>query len=624
MSPRPPIFVSAVSRELKSARQLVANTLTFLGYEPVWQDIFGTEGGDLRAMLRQQIDQCKGVVQLVGQCYGAEPPIADNHYGRISYTQFEALYAREQGKKVWYLFIDETFPIETHDPEPAELRELQAAYRRRVQVDAHLFHSLTSREGLEAGVLKLRDDLTKLRRGAKQWAAGVAILLVVSVGLGFWLLRGQRETTQEMRETKKALTEVASEMAKLRQGLQEYPQVEAQVKQSKTEEDPAALQERVYKELSKKVGVDDKLLRNALPRLAENLQHAPEATNYERANAAYFKKDYPEAERLALLAADEAEKAAKPESAALALKLAGWCAEERVQYAVAMQHFRRAEKLTDSQRNPKEWALLEQEIADLLLDQGQYGEAEQALRRVLEVHTRLSTPEAFETLRARTSLASALEHLGKPAEAETQYRAVLKLATDVWGSEDWRTLTARGGLANTLSDQGKLAEAEAEYREVLALREKKLGSESRDTLMARHNLATILSQEDKYAEAEMEFRRVLKLREKVLGPEHPDTLMTRSNLGNLLAKQGKYREAESELREVIALKEKVLGPRHPETLSSCYNLALDLARAGKLREAMPFARRAVEGAREALGADHPSTKRYLILLNKLEKDGAGR
>ena len=110
---------------------------------------------------------------------------------------------------------------------------MQAAYRRRVQADAHLFHSLTSREALEAGVLKLRDDLTKLRRGVKQWALGVAILLMVSVALGFWLLHGQRETTQEMRETKKALTEMASEMAKLRQGLSEYPQVEAQVSNRK-------------------------------------------------------------------------------------------------------------------------------------------------------------------------------------------------------------------------------------------------------------------------------------------------------------------------------------------------------------------------------------------------------
>src|SRR3989442_12658297 len=125
MTPRPLIFISAVTRELKSARQLVANTLTFLGYQPVWQEIFGTESGDLRALLRQQIDQCKGLVQLVGQCYGAEAPAPDEAFGRVSYTQYEALYARQRGKKVWYLFIDERFPTERCDAEPEELRSLQ-------------------------------------------------------------------------------------------------------------------------------------------------------------------------------------------------------------------------------------------------------------------------------------------------------------------------------------------------------------------------------------------------------------------------------------------------------------------------------------------------------------------
>ena len=100
MSPRPTIFISSVSKELRSARQLVANTLTFLGYEPVWQDIFGTEGGDLRQMLRQQIDQCKGVVQLIGQAYGAEPPTPDEEFGRVSYTQYEALYADRKSTRL--------------------------------------------------------------------------------------------------------------------------------------------------------------------------------------------------------------------------------------------------------------------------------------------------------------------------------------------------------------------------------------------------------------------------------------------------------------------------------------------------------------------------------------------
>ena len=196
-----------MSKELRSARQLVANTLTFLGYEPVWQDIFGTEGGDLRQMLRQQIDQCKGVVQLVGQCYGAEPPAPDEEFGRVSYTQFEALYGRKRGKKVWYLFMDESFPIDTHEPEPEELRQLQAAYRNTLKADTHLFHPLASREALEAGVLKLRDDLTQLRRGAKRWAFAVAALLGLIAILVLWLVHSQSEA-------KKAVSGMSAQMAK--------------------------------------------------------------------------------------------------------------------------------------------------------------------------------------------------------------------------------------------------------------------------------------------------------------------------------------------------------------------------------------------------------------------------
>ena len=84
MSPRSAIFISAVSCELRSARQLVANTLTFFGYDPAWQDIFGTQEGDLCGVLRRRIDSCKGVVQLVGECYGAEPTAIDARFGRQS------------------------------------------------------------------------------------------------------------------------------------------------------------------------------------------------------------------------------------------------------------------------------------------------------------------------------------------------------------------------------------------------------------------------------------------------------------------------------------------------------------------------------------------------------------
>src|SRR5207249_1971477 len=47
MNSRPVIFISAVSRELRSTRDVVAKTLLTLGYEPKWQDIAPTETGDL-------------------------------------------------------------------------------------------------------------------------------------------------------------------------------------------------------------------------------------------------------------------------------------------------------------------------------------------------------------------------------------------------------------------------------------------------------------------------------------------------------------------------------------------------------------------------------------------------
>lgn len=371
MTPRPIIFISAVSKELKSARQSTANTLTFLGYQPIWQETFGTESGDLRAILRQQIDQCKGVVQLVGQRYGLEPPTPDKQFGRVSYTQYEALYARQRGNKVWYLLIDETFPIDAHEPEPEELHELQAAYRRRLQSDAHVFHPLTSSEALEASVLKLRDDLIGLRRGVKQWAVAVGILLLLIVGAVLWSLRGQGEARREISATKTEVVAMTDEVRKMRQAIGNYSQVESQMRQTEDRKESATLQERVYAELSREFGIDEKVLRENLPGMAEALKRAPNATALERANAAYVVRDYVEAERFALLAADDAQKAAVPnrKTSIQALKLAGIAAQMQARFARATTHFREAEKLTDQQQRPAEWAEVQRAIDYLKLDQ---------------------------------------------------------------------------------------------------------------------------------------------------------------------------------------------------------------------------------------------------------------
>lgn len=609
MASLPLIFISAVSRELRSGRQLAANTLTFLGYQPIWQDVFGTETGDLRGMLRQQIDQCKGVLQIVGKCYGAEPPAPDPEFGRVSYTQYEALYARKRGKKVWYLFIDETFPVDACEAEPEELRALQAAYRQRLQSDAHLFHPLTTREGLEASVLKLRGDLIRLRRGVKQWAAGVAILLLISVGLGLWLLYNQRETTKRVVEAQQAMVSMSQEMTRLREGILKYPRVEAEVRQSQTDDNPVAIQEKVYDALSKEVGVDPRVLQQKLPDVAISLQRAPDATTYERANAAYVANDFLEAERLALQSVEELEKAgaSKPGAIIQAWALAGLAAEKRVQFKTAMEYFRSAEKVTDRQRSATEWADIQHAIGDLLIERGAYRDAETTLQGATDARERALGPEHADTLRSRTRVAYAQYREGKYNDAIAGFRGILTLEERVFGPMHPDTLLARNGLAIALDNGGKSAEAEDEHRRILSIREKVLGPEHPDTLKTRNNIALSLDRQGKHAEAASEFQQVIDLKNKVLGPEHPDTLRSRSSFAYALDHQGKFAEAELNLRDVIRLEEKVLGPEHPDTLVSRLRLGKVVMSQGKFADAETDYRNLVTLEQKILGLEHPDT-----------------
>ncbi len=579
----------------------MANTLTFLGYQPVWQDIFGTEGGDLREMLRNQIDQCKGVVQLVGRCYGAEPPTPDKEFGRISYTQYEALYARQRGKKIWYLFIDEQFPTDTCDGEADELRDLQASYRRRLQSDTHVFHSLTTAEGLEASVLKLRDDLTQLRRSVKQWALGVAGLLFIIIGLVVWQLHGQAQMKAEMKE----------ELVKLRQGIMDYPQMEAQVRGANTDtaKNPAMMQEQIYAELGKQLGVDPKVLREKLPRFAEELRKTPNADTYERANASYVSGDYGEAERLALQAVADAGKAQPPIAKTLlaALELAGLSAHRAIQYDRAMQHFREAERLTDRGRDLEEWGALQHEIADLLVAQGKYSDAEKVFRSVIAARSDVLGPDKPDTLDSRHRLIYALTRQTKFAEAENESRQVLQAREKILGRENVDTVVSRYNLADTLVEQGKYAEAEALYREVIRAHEKLLGGEHPRTLAARLGLATVLGAQGKNAEAEPLYREIIKLDEKAFGAENPTTLNDRQNLATTLQADGKYPEAEAQYRDVIKIDTRLIGAEHPDTLICRNNLAEMLDDAGKYAEAERECREIIGPEQKVLGPDNRLT-----------------
>lgn len=206
----PAIFISAVTAEHKTTRQRIANVLTRLDFQPVWQDVFGTEQGDLRKMLQDKIDECEGLIHLAGHAYGAEPPTVDVNSGRVSYTQFEFLYARQCGKKTWLIFPgpactrDTAFeqldlPVDPATPDPtgyqAERRQLQATYRENLRNGSgHLWYEPANDSDLELKIERLRNEFAELRRGFQLWQkkvlVGIAVLaFLVACVLGGFVLQ---------------------------------------------------------------------------------------------------------------------------------------------------------------------------------------------------------------------------------------------------------------------------------------------------------------------------------------------------------------------------------------------------------------------------------------------------
>ena len=209
---RPRVFISTVTRELRGARQRVANILTRKGYEPVCQDIFGTEPGDLRDMLRGKVESCHGLIQIVGDGYGAEPAAPDPGFGRCSYTQYEFLLARQLGKKTWILIAGPDcardtppaqldLPEDPAHPDPAgwqhERQQLQRDYRQRPEVRQHLRHTAESDLALDLAIERLDDELAALRQEFRHWqrtvlrlAAAILLLTGAALGVQMWMKKG--------------------------------------------------------------------------------------------------------------------------------------------------------------------------------------------------------------------------------------------------------------------------------------------------------------------------------------------------------------------------------------------------------------------------------------------------
>jgi tetratricopeptide (TPR) repeat protein len=655
---KPRIFISAVTKELRSARQLVANTLVALGYEPVWQDIFDTRGDDIRAMLRNKIDSCSAVLQIVGDAYGVEPPTNDEKFGRVSYTQYEALYARSIDKKVYYLIASRDLardagpdmfdqPLDDSDAARADSdqrRLLQRNYRTAVQSTGHIYYAIQSHPETELAVRRLKDELDKLRRGFRSWMVGVsAALVLIALGIG-WLSgsmldlfrsveEGQKKTEEQIiasgQKTKEELTSVIKSAVKeltnpsvLAERIRKEIQATSEVKIDALPDAQGRGRKivEIEKERDLALGrVDDliKLIQEGLKEGASPVfQRAADILQKEGIDEAltYLESRRESTWDDARRHADQAKTAeARAESerelrnkSLQALVLEADLLESKLQWEAALKMREQVAELAP------DWFEARSQLGLIQLDLARFHDAEPNLRVALK----LADTTKNEAI-ALNNLSLLLQATNRLAEAEPLLRRTLTLFERSNGTEYPEVALLLNNLAQLLQTTNRLAEAEPLMRRALAIDEASYGSEHPHVAGDISNLAQLLQDTNRLAEAEPLMRRALAIKEQSYGSEHPHVAGDISNLAQLLQTTNRLAEAEPLMRRALAIKELSYGSEHPDVAKSLNNLAHLLVATNGLAEAEPLMRRALSINERSYGSDHPIVANSLNNLAQL-------
>ncbi len=614
MSQGPVIYISAVNTELRRVREAVAKSLLKLDCKPTWQDFTGLEDAELKENLRRKIDDSQGLIQIVGQCYGAESPTPDASFGRISLTQYEILYAQQKGKPVWILLLNDNYITEAEEPESEDFQRLQRTYREYLRTGDHIRDSISRRADIDLIILKLSSEIVPPRRHGKVKAllAGFLLLaLIVGIVWGAPIKPVSAPASSASLEIVKPPVQTAVSTVSLADkhlsALREWPHALAMSAQSALPESDAARSARAYSALEEQFQLAPGSLEKDLPQFAGELLLRSDCSALDRALALLMTQKFAEAEVLALEVKEEALKASDGKTAANAVRafeIAALSAEGQIFFTRAVDHYRAAASLTSREQDLFEWAYIQIGLGWLYHRQRRQSDQVDLMEQLWKAGKKAGKEDHPVIMHAR-------------ALYEDGQRRLNQLATVQFRS-DPKMLEKRNLLASHLRVQGRYEEAEKEQRALLALCKSLKQADDPDVLNCQVSLGYTLSAAGKHQEAEEEYRQVLPTMVRVMGDEHIDVLNCRNNLAEAIQAQGRWAEMEPEHRAVLALREKTLGAQHPHVFESCYNLAICLEQLNKLPEALQMAQRSENGRVKALGVDDTDTKKASILRQRIE------
>jgi tetratricopeptide (TPR) repeat protein len=261
----------------------------------------------------------------------------------------------------------------------------------------------------------------------------------------------------------------------------------------------------------------------------------------------------------------------------------------------------------DAASEISDWRKLLNRASGYFYVRGAYSQAARLVRDALAISERALGPEHPETGASLNNLACLLVDQGDFAGARPLLERALAISEKTLGPEHPETATSLSNLGDVLRDQGDIAAARPLLERAVVISEKALGHEHPDTATSLNRLAHLLHSQGDFAGARPLLERALAILEKALGPEHPDTATDLNNLAVLLESQGDLAGAQPLYERALATYEKALGAEHPHVATSLGNLAGVLRDQGDLAGAQPLLERALAISEKTLGPEHADT-----------------
>ncbi|MEM1182966.1 MAG: tetratricopeptide repeat protein [Acidobacteriota bacterium] len=232
---------------------------------------------------------------------------------------------------------------------------------------------------------------------------------------------------------------------------------------------------------------------------------------------------------------------------------------------------------------------------------GLWTEAEDTLRRALDLQIEIYGEEHPKALETRASLASILVYL-RHADAESMLEQTLELHRRVLGDEHRHTATVRRYLGQHYSSVGRYVDAETQLREALDVH-RRVAPGSRDLAFTLSDLARPLKRQGQYAEAlELQWESAA-IQAKHFGEVHPDRVSATNNIADTLWKLERWDEGDATMERSLTLARKLYGDTHRDIATSLGNIGTSMLDRGELEKAADYFRQSLEMRRQLAGGD---------------------